>query len=107
MREASARRMTKTTMTNAEANDKAAAVAEQGAHVATRKARSKKSTSKGRKNAGGGKTRTAATRKGARTGKKVTEPEKATAPRAESKGAKILEMIGRTKGATLADITKA
>ena len=107
MREASARRMTKTTMTNAEANDKAAAVAEQGAHVATRKARSKKGTSNGRKNAGGGKTRTAATRKGAKTSKKVTKPGNATSPRAESKGAKILEMIGRANGATLAEIMKA
>ena len=29
------------------------------------------------------------------------------APRAESKGAKIIEMIGRAKGATLAEIMKA
>jgi Protein of unknown function (DUF3489) len=107
MREPGARRITKTTMTNAEANEKAAAVAELGAHVATRKARSKKGTSNGRKSAGGGKTRTAATRKGARTSKKVTEPGNATAPRAESKGAKILEMIGRANGATLAEIMKA
>ena len=28
-------------------------------------------------------------------------------PRAESKGAKIIEMIGRAKGATLAEIMKA
>ena len=31
-------------------------------------------------------------------------PKKATAPRAEGKGAKIIEMIGRAKGATLAEI---
>ena len=34
-------------------------------------------------------------------------PKKATAPRAESKGAKIIEMIGRAKGATLAEIMQA
>jgi len=33
--------------------------------------------------------------------------KKTTAPRAESKGAKILELIGRAKGATLAEIMKA
>jgi hypothetical protein len=32
--------------------------------------------------------------------------KKASAPRAESKGAKIIEMIGRAKGATLAEIMK-
>jgi hypothetical protein len=31
----------------------------------------------------------------------------ASAPRAESKGAKILELIGRPKGASLAEIQKA
>ncbi len=40
--------------------------------------------------------------------KKAAKPDrKATAPRAESKGAKILDMIGRAKGATLAEIMKA
>ena len=37
---------------------------------------------------------------------KKTE-RKAAAPRAESKGAKILDMIARAKGATLAEIMKA
>jgi len=41
-------------------------------------------------------------------GRKAAKPErKTTAPRAESKGAKILDMIGRAKGATLAEIMKA
>jgi hypothetical protein len=31
----------------------------------------------------------------------------ATAPRAESKGAKVLELIARAKGATLAELMKA
>src|SRR5271166_953059 len=83
-----------------------AAVAEQGAHVAPTKAGSKKAatqkkgTPKGQKTAKGAKAKAAA--------KKAARPErKATAPRAESKGAKILGMIARAKGATLAEIMKA
>ena len=54
--------------------------------------------------------------KGARTKKEATAGKKAqpaaqakeaSTPRAESKGAKILELIGRPKGATLAEIVKA
>ena len=37
----------------------------------------------------------------------TTGTDKAAAPRAESKGAKILDMIARAKGATLAEIMKA
>ena len=33
--------------------------------------------------------------------------KQATGPRAESKGAKIIDMIGRARGATLAEIMKA
>jgi hypothetical protein len=42
-------------------------------------------------------------------GKKSAKREaaKATTPRADSKGAKILALIERAKGATLAEITKA
>ena len=40
-----------------------------------------------------------------RPAERSAKPEKA--PRAESKGAKILELIGRSKGATLAEIMKA
>ena len=96
-------------MTNAETNT-AATVAEQGAHVAPEKAPSKKGASqkkgapKAKKSA-----KAAAPKKEAKPSKKAAaKPErKATAPRAESKGAKILEMIGRAKGATLAEIMKA
>lgn len=45
-----------------------------------------------------------------RTAKKaphVAQPNKAGAPRAETKGATIIRLIGRAKGATLADIMKA
>ncbi len=115
--------MTRNNMTNAQTTtaDKAATVAEQGAHVAPEKASSKKrathrqSAPKGQKTAKGGKAKAAAPKKGAKASKKAAEPErakataakKASTPRAESKGAKILDMIGRAKGATLAEIKKA
>jgi Protein of unknown function (DUF3489) len=96
-------------MKNSEATEatQTAAVAEQGAHVARELAPSKKGASqkkgapKGQKTAKGAKTK---------TGKKAAKPartKEASAPRAESKGAKIIEMIGRAKGATLAEIMKA
>ena len=109
-------------MTTAEttATDKAAAVAAQGAHVAPEKAPSKKATSpkngapKAKKTAKGAKVKAAAPKKEAKTGAKASKkaakpnaPKKPAAPRAESKGAKILEMITRAKGATLAEIMKA
>ena len=94
----------------------AAAVAEQGAHVAPEKAPSKKGASqkkgapKGQKTAKGAKTKAATPNREAKAGKKAAKPartKEASAPRAESKGAKIIEMIGRAKGATLAEIMKA
>jgi hypothetical protein len=103
-------------MTNAEATipENAATVAEQGAHVATEKASSKKGTTqkkgapKGQKAAKGGKAKSSP-KKEAKANKKAkpAKAKEASAPRAESKGAKILELIGRPKGATLAEIVKA
>ena len=101
-------------MKNVEATETAAV--EQGAHVAPEKASSKKDASqkkgapKGQKTAKGGKAKAAAPKKAAKVAKKGTKPaaaKKTSAPRAESKGAKIIEMIGRAKGATLAEIMKA
>ena len=103
-------------MTNADATitENAATVAEQGAHVAPEKASSKKGTSpkkgapKGQKGAKGGKAK-ASRKKEAKAGKKAkpAPAKEASTPRAESKGAKILELIGRPKGETLAEIVKA
>ncbi len=102
-------------MTNAETNT-AATVAEQGAHVAPEKASPKKQASqrkgapKGQKAAKGGKVKAAPKKKKeTKAGKKSAKRDaaKATTPRADSKGAKILAMIERAKGATLAEIAKA
>src|SRR5688572_30416657 len=96
--------------------DTAAHVAEQGVHVAPEKTSSKKDATvkkgapKGQKTAKGAKTKTPAAKKQAKIAKKASKPtsaKKTSGPRAESKGAKILEMIGRPKGATLAEIMKA
>jgi hypothetical protein len=103
-------------MTNAEATttENAATVAAQGAHVAPEKASSKKGANqkkgapKSQKAARGGKAKPSP-KKGAKSGKKATpaHAKEVSTPRAESKGAKILELIGRPKGATLAEIVKA
>ena len=97
-----------------EETNTAATGAERGAHVAPEKtsprkgATRKKGARKGQKTAKGAKTKVAAPKKQAKASKKAGKPERDTsAPRAESKGAKILEMIGRAKGATLAEIMKA
>jgi len=118
-----------TTMTNVETNDNAAAVAAQGASVAPEKAPSKKGASqkkgaaKAKKGGKAGKAKATpkTTKKQAKVGtaskkaskkarKKAAKPACAkavTAPRPESKGAKILDLIGRAKGASLAEIMKA
>ena len=101
-------------MTNAEATitENAATVGEQGAHVAPDKASSKKGTTqkkgapKGQKAAKGKATASPTKEAKARKKAKPTHAKEASTPRAESKGAKILESIGRPKGATLAEIMK-
>ncbi len=98
-------------MTNTETTttENTAVVAEQGATTALRKAPSKKGSSQ--------KKGASKAKKGAKEPKKVAKAKKAKpactkdaaapAPRAESKGVKILELISRAKGATLAEIQKA
>ena len=99
----------------ATATENAATVAEQGAPVAPQTASSKKGASqkknapKGQKKAKGARAQPATPKKDGKAGKKAAKSaaKEADAPRPESKGAKILELIGRPKGATLAEIQKA
>ena len=87
-------------MTN-EATTTAGTVAERGAHSAPKKPSSKKGATpkkgapKGQKTAKGGK----------KAAKPATTKE-TTSFRADSKGAKILVLIRRPKGATLAELAK-
>ena len=101
MRKQSAEKDKRTNMTNAETNT-AATVAAQGAHGAPPKAASKKSATR-TKDAPKGKKPAKVAK--AKPGKKAAK--KSSMPRAESKGAKILALIGRPKGASLAEIQKA
>jgi len=104
-------------MTNAEAStaENAAVVAPQGATVAPEKASSKKGASqkkaapKGPKTAKG-KPPAATPKKEPKPNKKAAKPahaKQAATPHADSKGAKILALIGRPKGATLTEIRTA
>jgi Protein of unknown function (DUF3489) len=104
-----------TAMTNAEASvtGQTAAVAAQGAHVASEKASSEKGPT--RKKAAP-KGHTAAKGKTKPAAQKEAKPKKAAKPartketgtlRPESKGAKVLDLISRAKGASLAELMKA
>lgn len=104
-------------MTNTEAAtaENAAAVASQGATVAPEKASSKKGASQkkaaptGQKTAKG-KPPAASPKKEPKPHKKAAKParaKKTATPRADSKGSKILVLIGRPKGATLGEIMTA
>ena len=104
-------------MTNAETTttEDAAAVAPQGAAVVPEKASSKRGASqkkvapKGQKGAKG-KPPVATPKKEPKPNKKAAKPahaKKTATPRADSKGSKILVLIGRPKGAALAEIMTA
>jgi hypothetical protein len=92
-----------TNMTNADINT-TATMAEQGAHVAPEKPTSKKGATRKK-----GAPKGAKSAKGAKPQKKTAKAvqgEKTPTPRAESKGAKVLALIRRPKGATLAELAK-
>jgi hypothetical protein len=104
-------------MTNAEATtaENAAVVAPQGATVAPEKASSKKGASKKqaapkRQKTAKGKPPAVTPKKEPKLNKKAAKPtyaKQAATPHADSKGAKILALIGRPKGATLTEIRTA
>jgi Protein of unknown function (DUF3489) len=102
------KRIRKTDMNNAAANT-AATVADKARTSRRNRPPAKKGATqtmgapKGRKTAKGGKAKGTAPK----TKAKAAPTKGASTPRAESKGAKIIEMIGRAKGATLAEIMKA
>jgi hypothetical protein len=103
-------------MPNAEASTaENAAAAQQDATVAPEKASSKtgasqqKAAPKGPKTAKG-KSQAATPKKEPKASKKAARPARAKqagTPRADSKGSRILELIRRPKGATLAEIRTA
>ena len=100
----SAEKDTRTIMTHTETHDTAARVAALAAPVAPAQASAKNGASpkKGarqrQKTAAGGKAKSAPKRK--------PKVAKAATPRAESKGAQILALIGRSQAATMAEIQK-
>jgi hypothetical protein len=113
MRETSAEKETRPSMNHTENHDTAARVAAAAAAVAPAQASAKKGASQKKgtpqrqQTAAGGKTQAAPTRKSkAPKGAQAARARKATAPRAESKGAQILALIGRSQGATLAEMRK-
>jgi hypothetical protein len=87
-------------MTNEETTT-AASVAERGAHGGPKKASSKKGTTPKK-----GAPKSQKTAKGTKKAVKPARAKETAAPRAESKGAKILGLIRRPKGATLAELAK-
>jgi len=89
-------------MTNRETSNKDAAVAQQGAHVTLAKTSAKKVAPKPRKNA-----QSVKPKKRAGTKRAAQRQRKAAASRSGGKGGRILEMVGRAQGATLAEIRKA
>ena len=107
-----AQKGTKTNMTNQEAGaaETAAAVAQKAAQGAPENTSSKKGASQKKAAPKAKKAAKSAPKRATKATKGAAKPahaKEARQPRADSKGAKILEMIGRAKGATLAEIMKA
>ena len=88
-----------------ETHDTASVAAGVGASVAPEKAAAKKAG--GRKKVAPRAAKTAARAKSKKPGKPGKKAARKNDPRGKSKGMMILEMIGRAKGATLAEIMTA
>jgi Protein of unknown function (DUF3489) len=91
-------------MTNTETNDRAANVAEEGAHVAPQKASPKKGASK--------KKSAPKAKKSAKASKKEAKAPRGRAPKGEAaersnRKAEVIAMMKRAKGVTLAEIVSA
>jgi len=97
------------TNTEAAASNTAAAVAEQGAHVAPKKASSKKGASqkKGAPKAKGGAKKAAKKTAPTKQAKTAAKRKAGGAPRPDSKKAIVLDLLRRKDGATMAEIMKA
>src|SRR5688572_26078187 len=100
-------------MTNTEANsEKAATVAAEGAHVAPKKASSKKGASKktgapkGQRAGKGGKAKATAPKKPAKAAKKAAAKKGPAKTRDGGKKTQVLELMRRKQGVTLAEIVK-
>jgi hypothetical protein len=100
-----------TEMTNAETRDTAPNAGAKGATAAVDKGSSKTEARANKSAPKGHKTPTDDNRRGERRKRAAKKPKPvgagaAARPRAESKGAKILELMGRPQGSTLAEIMK-
>jgi hypothetical protein len=99
-------------MTDVEASktEQPAAVAAQGAHVAPEKASSTEGATKAKGASKGQKSAKKSPAVRAAKPKKAPKPARAKASsllRPQSKGAKVLELVSRSKGASLAELMKA
>ena len=92
-------------MNNLETNDKAAAVAEQAAHVAPEKAASKKGATRKKGAAKAKKSAKAAPKKEAKPPRRAAQ--KAAAEPRTNKKAEVIALMKRAKGVTLAEIVEA
>ena len=92
-------------MLNAETNDTAATVAEQGAPVAPEKTTPTKATSR-KKGAPKSRKKGKAAKPSAGAAKEKKPAKSKNAPNRQGKGAKILEMIGRAPGPIIRSISQ-
>jgi hypothetical protein len=93
-------------MTNLEANDKAATLAEQAAHVAPKKAPSKKGAARKKGAPKAKESAKAAPKKEGKAPRRTPAKKTASEPRTNKKAA-VIALMKRAKGVTLAEIVEA